>query len=195
MDRPPAPWEIEGIKPGDDWDTVIRRGLRAAGVTLLFLSRASVKKTGYFQREVKLALDCEMEKPPDEMYLIPVLLEKCEMPDARVDTVSIGRFQAYALYDMGLGPLVRCLKERASVEATGDETVGVHHDPTIVTLHNRLRLTELRHELKRTEQHIQQLKRSRQALEDEANARLVNLHAQLAMQRAIASAYGAPPGL
>jgi hypothetical protein len=106
MDRPPPPWNREGIPPGAQWDDVIRDKMATARVILLFLSKASIKKQGYVQREFRLALGIAMECPVNTISIIPVLLEPCEPPDIRVDTVSLRQLQWHNLQESGLASLV-----------------------------------------------------------------------------------------
>jgi hypothetical protein len=63
------------IKAGQNWDFEIKRALDRATFVLLFISKLSVDKRGYVQRELKLALDKLNEKLIDDIYIIPVLLD------------------------------------------------------------------------------------------------------------------------
>lgn len=63
------------IKPGQNWDFEIRKALDRAAIIVVFISENSVKKTGYVQRELKLALEKAEEKLVEDIYLIPVLLD------------------------------------------------------------------------------------------------------------------------
>lgn len=76
------PWldEIDLI-PGTIWTEEIPRAIRQAAVFLACLSSRSVDKTGYFQNEFRLALAAFSERPPGSIYLIPVRLDNCEVPD------------------------------------------------------------------------------------------------------------------
>jgi hypothetical protein len=49
--------------------------LDRAAVIVLFISRNSVERTGYVQRELKIALDKLQERPLHRIYAIPVLLD------------------------------------------------------------------------------------------------------------------------
>jgi hypothetical protein len=44
------------------------------------LSSRSVRKEGYIQKEIKLALDIAEEKPEGTIFIIPVKLDSCELP-------------------------------------------------------------------------------------------------------------------
>jgi len=64
------------LKPGQNWDVEIRRALDRATIILVFISNNSVNKRGYVQRELKLAITKAEEKDFDDIYIIPILLEK-----------------------------------------------------------------------------------------------------------------------
>ena len=75
------PWlDKKGILPGQNWDYVIKKSLREANYVILLLSDISVQKRGYVQREFKLALEYFEEKLEDDIYLIPLKINDCEIP-------------------------------------------------------------------------------------------------------------------
>ena len=80
----------ENILPGQDWDAEIRRAVRAADLVIVCLSKASIEKTGYIQREIRMVLDLADEQPEDKIYLIPARLELCGCP-APVYAMAVGR--------------------------------------------------------------------------------------------------------
>lgn len=71
----------EDLLPGQDWDREIRRALRASGHVLACLSNASTTRAGYVQKELVFALDRADERPEGTIFLIPVRLEPCRIPD------------------------------------------------------------------------------------------------------------------
>src|SRR5215467_9313823 len=76
------PWlDEEDLLPGQEWAREIPRALQAADFILIFLSRVSVVKRGYVQREMKLALDAWQELPEGTIHTIPVRLDDCEVPE------------------------------------------------------------------------------------------------------------------
>ena len=82
------PWiDKEGILPGQDWNFVIKKELREANYIILILSDISVQKRGYIQRELKTALDYVEEKLEDDIYLIPLKINNCVVPE------KLSRFQ------------------------------------------------------------------------------------------------------
>lgn len=76
-----APWmDCRNILPGQNWEAEIEHALTSANVILAFLSKRSVTKRGFVQREVNFALDRLKYKLPTDIYLIPLLLEQCDVP-------------------------------------------------------------------------------------------------------------------
>jgi hypothetical protein len=75
------PWlDQENILPGQEWDSEIRKAVRTSDVVVVCLSKSSITKEGYVQKEIKLALDVAEEKPEGTIYVIPIRLEECQVP-------------------------------------------------------------------------------------------------------------------
>lgn len=62
-------------------------------IIFVCLSNVSVKGRGFVQKKLKNALDIWDEKLEDNLYLIPVRLEECELPDSLEEFVSVDLFQ------------------------------------------------------------------------------------------------------
>jgi formylglycine-generating enzyme required for sulfatase activity len=76
------PWlDEEDLLPGQEWAREIPRALRVSDFILIFLSRNSLAKRGYVQREMKLALDAWQELPEGTIHTIPVRINDCEVPE------------------------------------------------------------------------------------------------------------------
>lgn len=75
------PWlDVERLLPGQDWNLEIEKALRASDAILLCFSSLSVVKEGYIQREYKRAMRYLEEKPEGTIFVIPVRLDDCELP-------------------------------------------------------------------------------------------------------------------
>lgn len=70
----------EKLMPGQDWDFEIQKAVRNADTVIVFLSKDSVTKEGYIQKEISFALDVASEKPEGTIFLIPARMEDCEVP-------------------------------------------------------------------------------------------------------------------
>lgn len=71
----------ENLDPGEDWALAIPRAVRNSDVVLVCLSKSSVNRAGYVQKEIRLALDAADEQPEGAIFLIPVKLEECAVPE------------------------------------------------------------------------------------------------------------------
>lgn len=76
------PWLDEiNIIPGLLWRPEIERAIKGSDVVLVCLSRTSITKTGFVNKELAFALDCADERPEGRIFLVPVRLDDCEVPD------------------------------------------------------------------------------------------------------------------
>jgi TIR domain len=104
-------FDEEDLLPGQDWDLEINAAIRRSSFALACLSRASITKAGYVQKELKRALDVADEQPEGAVFLIPVRLEECEVPTrlSNLHWVDLFRAEGYdrllkALRSRRLGP-------------------------------------------------------------------------------------------
>jgi proteasome lid subunit RPN8/RPN11/uncharacterized ubiquitin-like protein YukD len=75
------PWlDEEELLPGQDWNQEIIKAVRSSDIVIVCLSEKSVNKAGYVQKEIKHALDVADEQPEGGIFLIPLKLEECEVP-------------------------------------------------------------------------------------------------------------------
>jgi hypothetical protein len=73
------------------------------------LTKNSVDKEGYIQKEIKFALDKALEMPEGRIFLIPVKFEECEVP------FTLSRYQWVDLtVESGYAKMMKALKFRAS---------------------------------------------------------------------------------
>lgn len=108
------PWlDVENLLPGQDWKLEIQKALEDADVILLCLSKGSVNKEGYVQKEMRLALDRGLEMPEGTIFLIPARLEECDLPFRLRDYQWVDLFT-----ESGMRKLIKSLNLRAErVEA------------------------------------------------------------------------------
>ncbi len=90
--------DAEELKPGQDWRREIRRALLKSDAVIVCLSRDFDKQHGYRHEELKLALEKANILSGDEVFIIPVRLEKCDVPEAlrhlhRVDLFETGGYK------------------------------------------------------------------------------------------------------
>lgn len=74
-------FDKKNLLVGQDWRKVIKKEIASARLLILCLSRNSVEKTGFVQEEMRLALEQARLKPPSKEYIMPIMLNDCEVPD------------------------------------------------------------------------------------------------------------------
>ena len=76
-----APWlDEEELLPGQDWREEIPKAVRTSDVVVVCISQKSVTREGFLQREIRVALDAEEEKPEGTIFIVPLRLEEVEVP-------------------------------------------------------------------------------------------------------------------
>ncbi len=75
------PWlDKECILPGMRWEPEIRKAVRESNFFIAILSKSSTSRKGYAHSELRAALEIARQFPDDQIFLIPVRLDDCEMP-------------------------------------------------------------------------------------------------------------------
>jgi hypothetical protein len=102
------PWLDErDILPARHWDEEIKDALAQCDAVVICLSKLFVRKEGFVQRELRYALERAEEKPDEAIFLIPVRLEQCEIPQKLRGLQYIDLFT-----DGGYAKLTDALRER-----------------------------------------------------------------------------------
>jgi len=68
------------LNPGERWKEKIQEALEKQDFVVVCLSRVAVSKIGFFQVELKEALERQRYMPSAQVYLIPIKFEECELP-------------------------------------------------------------------------------------------------------------------
>lgn len=88
------PWiDVKNLLPGQNWEAEIEKAFSDANVVVLLLSRSSVTKRGFVQREANDAIERLRYKQPTDIYVIPLLLEPCDVPShiaGRLQYIDLG---------------------------------------------------------------------------------------------------------
>jgi hypothetical protein len=104
------PWlDEEDLIGGQDFQVEIPKAIATSDALIVCLTKNSIDKEGYVQKEIRFALDRALEMPEGRIYLIPVRFEECEVP------FGLSRFQWVNLFEQnGLSRLMKSLRTRAS---------------------------------------------------------------------------------
>lgn len=75
------PWlDKEKLLPGQEWELEIEKSMESADAVVVCLSKSSVEKEGYYQKEIKKVLDVSDQKPEGAIFIIPLRLDDCQPP-------------------------------------------------------------------------------------------------------------------
>ena len=105
---------------GQDWDSEIHKSVRASGVVVVCLSRISVKKEGYVQKELRVALDVAREKPEGTIFIIPLKLEQCDIPASLEPKHCVDYYESG-----GYNKLLKALRTRIRLRDQNSSLYGV----------------------------------------------------------------------
>jgi hypothetical protein len=84
------PWfDQDKLLAGDHWEREIKQAIRKSDFFVLFLSKASVAKRGFIQKEVRAAIDEYQHRPHGLAYIVPVLLDECAVPNIPLDQGTV----------------------------------------------------------------------------------------------------------
>jgi len=105
------PWlDEESLIAGQVWEREIKKAINESDVVLVCLSRGSVTREGFIQKEIRFALDVAAEKPEGAIFLIPVKLEVCETLEQLKELHYVKLFE-----ERGYDLLLKALRVRAEV--------------------------------------------------------------------------------
>lgn len=101
-------FDEESLLAGGEWRVEIPKAIQISDVVLLLLSNHALTKEGYFQSEIKLALEVANEKPERTIFIIPLKLEDCGIPQSLEKWQYINYFE-----ENWFEKLMKSLKDRA----------------------------------------------------------------------------------
>jgi hypothetical protein len=98
------------LLPGQDWQSEIRQAIFSSDIIIVCLSKRFNKQGGYRHEEVRVALEKASGFPNSMILIIPVRLEKCDMPE------PLQRWQRVDLFESnGFKALLSALKQKAAL--------------------------------------------------------------------------------
>jgi hypothetical protein len=111
------PWlDKYDLVAGQHWKVAIEKAVKGADFFIAFFSSVMVNNPGYAHREYRLALDTYLERPPGSIFLIPVRLDDCEIPDlgdlgVRLSDLQwVDIFQRPPLTESDIEPILRAVE-------------------------------------------------------------------------------------
>jgi hypothetical protein len=103
------PWmDIKDLLPGQPWRNTIEKEIKNSTYFLALLSSKSLSKRGFFQKELKLAIEIFKEIPESDIYFIPIRIDECEPSNISIE--KIHWVDLFPHYSKGLKNLLLALK-------------------------------------------------------------------------------------
>jgi TIR domain len=76
------PWlDKKRLLPGQNWPRAIETAIHTSDFFVACFSRRAISKRGSFHSELRYALFCAAKVPLDEIFLIPLRLDDCVVPN------------------------------------------------------------------------------------------------------------------
>lgn len=76
------PWlDKKRLMPGQNWPRAIETAIQTSDFFVACFSRRATSKRGSFHSELRYALFCAAKVPLDEIFLIPLRLDDCAVPN------------------------------------------------------------------------------------------------------------------
>ncbi len=108
------PWfDEEDILPGQMWEGSVTDAVHNSHAVIIFLSSIAIRTEGFFHKELKLALDAAAEKPDGTIFIIPIRLDECEVPERLRPYQYVDYFGDAEHKDRVYSNLIKALKIRA----------------------------------------------------------------------------------
>ncbi|MDM8514939.1 TIR domain-containing protein [Desulfobacterales bacterium HSG16] len=111
-----TPWiDKVDLLPGQRWKPAITKAIKQSRFFLALLSSRSVSEKGFFHAELKKALEVFDEFSEEEIFLIPLLIDDCEIPE-RLEHINC--VELFPDYDKTVSSILRVLQADQKVEAS-----------------------------------------------------------------------------
>ena len=107
-------FDKESLLPGQNWEEEIEKEIRKSDFVIFLLSAKSVGTRGFFQKELRLALDILDTIPLGHVYLLPIRVDDCEIPP-RLTTIHY--VDLFPQWDRGLEKLYKSIEYHSEIQS------------------------------------------------------------------------------
>ncbi len=91
------PWlDTEDLLAGQDWEQIVRRTIKECSFFMALISKNSVNRRGFVQKELRQALEVLDTAPPGHIFVIPVRLDETEPLHEKLNRLQwVDLFESY----------------------------------------------------------------------------------------------------
>jgi hypothetical protein len=108
------PWlDKKTLMPGQNWPRAIESAIQTSDFFVACFSRRAASKRGSFHSELRYALFCAAKVPLDEIFLIPLRLDDCVVPN-RISK-QIQYLDLFPDWQAGLSRLISVIDAQAEI--------------------------------------------------------------------------------
>ena len=111
-----SPWrDKEKLLPGQNWPRAIERAIEVSDFFVACLSKNATAKRGYFQSELRYAIDLARRVPLEEVFIIPARLDRCPVPAViGTETQYVDLFPDW---NLGVAKMIRAIRSEANLRS------------------------------------------------------------------------------
>jgi hypothetical protein len=103
------PWlDKKRLMPGQNWPRAIESAIHTSDFFVACFSRRAITKRGSFHSELRYALFCAAKVPLDEIFLIPLRLDACVVPNRISKQTQY--LDLFPDWNAGVGRLIAVMK-------------------------------------------------------------------------------------
>ncbi len=101
-------FDEEKLLPGQNVILEIKTAINLSDVVIICISQECVNKSGSIQKEIRYAMDISYEQPEKSIFIIPLKLNECSVPDRLTNLECVNYYEKD-----GVNRLIQALKYRA----------------------------------------------------------------------------------
>ena len=82
-------FDRDSLLPGQNWKREVKKAINNSHFFIALISKNTINKKGFVQKELKQALDILDEIPTSKIYIIPVRLDECILSDEKLKEIHL----------------------------------------------------------------------------------------------------------
>ena len=110
-------FDKKNLRPGEKWKTAISKAIKECKYFLAIISKTSVDKKGFVQKELHQALEVLEEVPEHHIFVIPVRTENCMPSNSKL--LDLNFVDLFPSYSDGIKKLKTLFYPEAKIDEIG----------------------------------------------------------------------------
>ena len=108
--------DTDSLLPGEEWKGEIRKAIRSSNFFIALLSKKSVNKKGYVQKEIREAIEVRNELPEGRRFILPARIDDCQTPFEIIK--KLHWVDLFPEWDVGVNKLLLAIGVQQSINDT-----------------------------------------------------------------------------